>query len=55
MNGQQSLLLRAIELAGDGNYFGRGSDRPASGRNGGSYPTNSGVSLGFRPALYVKL
>ena len=54
MNGQQSLILRAIELSGVGDCGGSGSYGPASYR-GNVYPTGSDYGLGFRPALYVNL
>ena len=54
MNGQQSLVLQAIELTGVGNYNNDGSLYPASDRNN-LFPTYSDNLVGFRPALYVKL
>ena len=54
MNGLQSLILRAIDLAGAGGYVDSGSDGPARYR-GTYFPTDSNSLVGFRPALYVKL
>ena len=54
LNGQQSLILQAVEFTGYGSFNGYGSDLPASHRSS-NIPAYSFYSIGFRPALYVKL
>ena len=55
MNGQQSLILQAIDFAGVGGYDYYGSNLPASYRYGYGGSTYNGSGTGFRPALYVKV
>ena len=52
LNGQQSLVLQAVEFAGDGCCGNDVSYDPASCR---LYDFYGGIYMGFRPALYVKL
>ena len=54
MNGPQSLILRAVEFSGVGNYGNNGSFDSSSTRNM-DVPTINNESLGFRPALYISL
>ena len=54
-NGQQSLVLQAVELSGDGRCDYGGSGGPASYRDAYDPTGIADDYIGFRPALYVKL